>query len=361
MIQKLFDSYEDSKYYIDTNKKKLAYDNLSVISIMLTFFIVVSVLFLAVALAFGKGLTPYINYLPAVIILILVAFINKIVAGKIKPFFLLVRIYAAFIYSIIIISFSMADIVIYNQSRAVFFPAAIVAICSLYIDTMGVMTIYKIVLSIIFLFIDYHYKTLNIVVNDAVVSLLAIIISNFCYAAIVNATLSRREDTKQLEYKSKTDLLTGLVNKVTFEQMCKEYLNKKMNGAKCTMFFFDLDNFKHVNDTYGHETGDKVLEQFANILQSYFHPDDIIGRIGGDEFMVLVLGEMPESYSETRCRNILHELRIGKYNEAAGITCSIGVVEATDNYTFEELYKITDDALYEAKRYGKDRYNIVKV
>ena len=57
----------------------------------------------------------------------------------------------------------------------------------------------------------------------------------------------------------------------------------------------------------------------------------------------------------------MHELRIGKYNEAAGITCSIGVVEATENYTFEELYKLTDDALYEAKRYGKDRYNIVKV
>ncbi len=118
----------------------------------------------------------------------------------------------------------------------------------------------------------------------------------------------------------------------------------------------DFDNFKTVNDNYGHQTGDEALKNFASILRGYFHPTDIIGRVGGDEFMILVMGEMPRGFIEDRCRAILHELKISRIGGAAGFSCSIGICEDTRAHTFEEMYNIADGALYEAKENGKAQY-----
>lgn len=358
MIQKIYEGFEDSLYYVETNKKKLAYDNMNVISIMLTFFVIISLIFVSLLLAFGNGMITYVHYLPSVIILIGILLINRGISGKISTDFYRVRIYSVIIYTIIIYSFTHSDMIIYSSSRMVFFPAAVLAISSLYIDTLGFMTIYKIAISVPVILVDFLYKDKSIVVNDIIVIVLVIIVSNLCYSAVIRATLSRKDDSMELVQKSQTDLLTGLLNKVSFEEKCSEYLKNKLNGAKCALFFFDLDDFKYVNDNYGHATGDEVLKQFSEILTGYFHPDDVMGRIGGDEFMVLVLGEMPEKYSERRCRNVIHELRTTKFGELAGVTCSIGVVEETQKCSFTDLYKRADEALYTAKNSGKAIYYI---
>jgi diguanylate cyclase (GGDEF)-like protein len=104
-----------------------------------------------------------------------------------------------------------------------------------------------------------------------------------------------------------------------------------------------------------------VLKLFSEILKGYFHPDDLIGRIGGDEFMVLVLGDMPDGYTERRCRSVLHELKTTQIDGASGITRSIGIVEDTQRMTFKELYEKSDKALYKAKEGGKARYCIAGV
>ena len=78
MIEKIYQSYDDNQYYIDTNKKKLAADNLAVIGVMLTFLIGVSLVFVAIALAFGRGVTPYYRFLPAVGAMVVFHFIHYI-------------------------------------------------------------------------------------------------------------------------------------------------------------------------------------------------------------------------------------------------------------------------------------------
>ncbi len=356
MIEKLYESYDDNNYYIDTNKKKLAHDNAGVISGLLTFFAIVSIIFVAVVLAFGNGNTPFYVYLPAIAILIFLIVLNNFLTPKLAYEFWKIRLYALFFYAVLILTFSISDANTFRQSRAVFFPVAMLMLSTLYMDYMWIMVIYKVAMAAVFLVYDYHVKASDIFVNDVVTSVLSIIASIFCYSAVISMALSRHEDSEQLVKKSQTDLLTGLLNKISFEEKCTNYLESRVIGAKCTLFIFDLDDFKDVNDKFGHQTGDKVLKLFSEILRGYFHPDDIIGRVGGDEFMVLVLGDMPDGFAERRCRSVIHELKTTDIDGDKGITCSIGIAEDTQGHNFDELYKKADGALYKAKEGGKARF-----
>ena len=356
MIEKLYESYDDNNYYIATNKKRLAHDNAGVISGLLTFFAIVSVIFVACALAFGNGKTPYYIYLPAVAILAVLIIINNFLQKRLVYDFWKIRIYALCFYTALILSFSIADANTFRESRAVFFPVAIIMLSTLYMDYFWIMLAYKVGVAVVFLIFDHMFKSQVVFRDDAVIAVLSILASMFCYSAIIRVALSRHEDSEQLVKKSQTDLLTGLLNKISFEEKCTNYLESRVIGAKCTMFIFDLDDFKDVNDHFGHQTGDKVLKLFSEILKGYFHPDDIIGRVGGDEFMVLVLGDMPEGFAERRCRSVIHELKTTDVDGDKGITCSIGIAEDTQGHTFEELYNKADAALYKAKEGGKARF-----
>ncbi len=360
MIEKLYESYDDNNYYIENNKKKLAHDNAAVISGMLTFFIGVSVFFVALAMAFGSGIVPYFKYVPSILVLLILMGIHRFLGLRITSSFNAVRVYCLIVYGFVIMAFSIADSVIYNESRAVFFPVAIVLFSALYMDYMWVVTLFKIVLAIAFLIVDNHFKSRGIFVNDVTVTALAILGSLFGYSTMIHYALERKEDNMELVSKSQTDLLTGLLNKVSFQERCTEYLDGRVLGAKCTLFIFDLDDFKNVNDKFGHQTGDKTLKLFADILRGYFHPDDVIGRIGGDEFMVLVLGEMPEGFAERRCRSVIHELKTSEVDGNKGVTCSIGIAEDTQGHGFDELYKLADSALYKSKQNGKARFYFEK-
>lgn len=357
MIEKLYSSYDDNNYYIDTNRKKLAEDNAKIIGKMLTFFIAISAFSVLLEMAFGNGIKSYKYYIPAIIAIVILIAVNRIVAPKIKEKFEKVRIYALIIYSIVILSVSIADAVVFKDSRSLLFPIFMVLFSCMYIDYLTVVAAFRLILTIVFLVVDYKIKTGEFFRDDLTITALVIPTSIFAYNTIVHCMGGRREDNIMLVNKSQTDLLTGLLNKISFQEKCEEYLNSRVVGAKCTMFIFDLDNFKNVNDNYGHQTGDKVLKHFAEILRSYFHPDDVIGRIGGDEFMVLVLGEMPEEFADNRCRSIIHEIRTSKIDGIKGVTCSIGIAEDAQGKKFDELYKMADSALYKSKENGKATFD----
>lgn len=161
-------------------------------------------------------------------------------------------------------------------------------------------------------------------------------------------------DKKMMEYlndKSHKDLLTGLLNKISFNEAVKEKL--KDADEDVALFIIDFDNFKHVNDNYGHRIGDAVLQEFSNILKRIFKEDALIGRIGGDEFMVFMEKNVTDEIIAANCDNIeaaLWNLVIG---EATHFSCSIGVVIDSARQEFDSMYQHADDALYVAKAKGK--------
>ncbi len=167
-----------------------------------------------------------------------------------------------------------------------------------------------------------------------------------------------------LDVKATTDQLTGILNKQSFNERTAGRLDPKLGSESHALILLDLDNFKGVNDTLGHVYGDKVLAKTGSILKSEFTTEDYLGRIGGDEFCVLVNSTPPEgqdyiSYITERCE-ALKTAFTGLYtgdDSNYKISASIGVsLFPKDGTTFDELYVASDKALYRSKKAGKDTY-----
>ncbi len=159
----------------------------------------------------------------------------------------------------------------------------------------------------------------------------------------------------EVKDKSRQDLLTGLLNKLSFEDEVKKIISHKKENEISVLFILDFDYFKNVNDNFGHQVGDEALKEFSKILLRAFRTKDIIGRIGGDEFMVY-MPEMEESFLERAdeiAQEILRELYKVKLGEAEHFSCSIGIGIDEENYKFQQLYELADKALYRAKENGR--------
>ena len=159
-----------------------------------------------------------------------------------------------------------------------------------------------------------------------------------------------------LSDRARHDGLTGLLNWATFCEQAEKLLESGTCGA---MLVIDTDDFKSVNDTYGHLTGDVALRETAEELRGAFRPHDLIGRLGGDEFAVCIDGPIDHDQLAERCARLVG--RGVTFDDQHGvertITLSIGGVElAGITIPYRDAYQQADSALYRAKADGKDRF-----
>ena len=164
-------------------------------------------------------------------------------------------------------------------------------------------------------------------------------------------------NSKALENKADTDLLTGLNNKLSAERKIQDCLSEEAD-TEHLMFLFDVDNFKKINDTMGHAFGDQVLKSLGEQLSMEFRKTDILGRIGGDEFVILLRDIKEDEIvlkEGDKILNFFRQFKVGDYVKYSA-TASIGAaIYPRDGKTFQELYRSADNALYEAKKQGKNR------
>lgn len=167
----------------------------------------------------------------------------------------------------------------------------------------------------------------------------------------------KRRSQKLME-KADTDGLTKLYNKAAVQTMISELLKDSAAGCSA-LLMIDVDNFKQVNDTRGHLFGDSFLMETAKEIKKLFREDDVVGRIGGDEFLVFVRNIPGPEVAENKAQQITDALR--SLAASGGVdsfaSCSVGIAVCPQHgQTFRELYCSADYALYEAKRRGKDQY-----
>ncbi|OOB78113.1 MAG: hypothetical protein BEN18_08690 [Epulopiscium sp. Nuni2H_MBin001] len=159
---------------------------------------------------------------------------------------------------------------------------------------------------------------------------------------------------KDLLVKSEIDQLSGLYNKKTTEMMITRSLQTTDNGV---LFMIDIDNFKSINDKFGHDKGDEVIVDVASKIKKVFRDNDIVGRVGGDEFMVFITGnanviqKAEQLCSSIKCTYHVEDVEVT-------ISASIGIAYSEAGITFNRLYKLADTALYGSKRKGKDTYTM---
>ena len=167
-------------------------------------------------------------------------------------------------------------------------------------------------------------------------------------------------ELKLLAERASRDVLSGLLNRETATDYIEQCLQHMQPGDACALFIIDLDNFKQVNDTLGHQAGDQVIRLAAKALSACFRATDIVGRLGGDEFFALLSGHITEEKAQEKARTICEALQFSiGVNPTLHVSSSVGVYIASgETKAFEKLYERADAALYEAKAEGRNRYHI---
>ena len=166
--------------------------------------------------------------------------------------------------------------------------------------------------------------------------------------------------TDELIRSAQIDALTGLYNKKTTETKINNILTSPDGPDKGALIIMDIDKFKSINDTYGHAIGDTVLKEFGNFIYGRFSDSGIVGRIGGDEFIVFINDITSFEFVLDKVRQFIEDVHQLKFSEFPDtITTSIGIAYFPDSGDcFMDLYKNADTALYHTKQNGRDGFSV---
>ena len=168
-----------------------------------------------------------------------------------------------------------------------------------------------------------------------------------------------RQAHEALERQTAIDALTGAANRTHFlERATMEIARTLRTSGSLCLLAVDIDHFKHINDNFGHQTGDELLKKFVALLVTILRPSDLIGRFGGDEFVIM----LPDTTSNTaamiaeRCRRKIEENLVATQDIRKKVTISIGIAQyGLDGNTLETCLNIADKRLYHAKTAGRNQ------
>jgi diguanylate cyclase (GGDEF)-like protein len=173
---------------------------------------------------------------------------------------------------------------------------------------------------------------------------------------VMTESLSARSET--LEQAALTDGLTGMHNRRYFDDALKEYLEEfRRIGKPMGLMILDLDHFKQINDTHGHDIGDEVLKAVARCLMDMTRYHDVVARLGGEEFAVVAPNMDAEQLARfaERIRKAIAGMAVLSGNVRLAVTASVGLAVWNRKETADEFYRRADRHLYEAKRQGRNR------
>jgi diguanylate cyclase (GGDEF)-like protein len=175
----------------------------------------------------------------------------------------------------------------------------------------------------------------------------------------------QRQALTEAERRAQTDPLTGVLNRRSLiERLDAACLRARARGLPIALLFIDLDHFKEINDSFGHAAGDACLKKIIGPIQSELRQSDVIGRYGGEEFVVILSSaDIAAAHPiAERIRNRVADVRVEGFGPSINLTCSIGVATSdTLGVWGEHLIAQADAAVYAAKRSGRNRVQVAIV
>ena len=246
-----------------------------------------------------------------------------------------------------------------KDRNAVFFFIAQTTFPVIFLDTPLRMAGLSLVSAIVFDILAYFFKTPDRYMIDIMNSVIFLITGMLLSIFTANIKLNDFIFQKAIKTERDTDGLTGLLNKSSMmREIRKSMTNAPENGI---LVMLDVDDFKRINDSYGHVVGDFVISGIARCLNSSFRNSDIIGRFGGDEFVIFMPFTHDVVIAQSRVKKVLSLMAetIELPNENDKVTGSFGIAVCSEfGDTYDDLFRKADYALYRAKSGGKNQFSV---
>lgn len=261
----------------------------------------------------------------------------------------------------IVLMFAMIfwiDIFVAPNFPASFTPLVMVMVPGIFILRFRVLVPLMALEEIAYVILTMEFKEARIAQSDIFTSIVGLIFGYLMAITIVQLRIQDNNAKREYQRRSMVDPITGILNKYSFEKSVRDTLEARDLSTDCALLRIDVDNMKRMNDELGMLVGDMFLENIAEFLTSIFRGSDIIGRVGGDEFMVFIRNMKGEDWLAGKCSRIQQELKnLSNENGNINMTCSIGAAVAGKNaVSFERMFTLADDSLYKAKTRGRGKY-----
>ena len=355
---------EGSIRYLLDNKKEVTRANQKTLVILNIFYMVVLILYLGASLTVFKSWNVTTLYTVAAVVqaVLLVVVLLRYKTGRRREWEEVKLACSIFqMYAMIFVGIMSIVPVEMKQPAVYLAPIAMaMAACFIFEFYHGIILL-AIELGT-YLVMAFIYKDTGVFAVDCCSTLLAFMMGVFLAKILYTQRIRENETRQHFRRMGMVDSLTGLYNKASTEFLCKNYLHNKPNRP-CAMMILDFDNFKFVNDTYGHQAGDAVLRSFGRILKSVAGDEHVAGRIGGDEFF-LFLKDCGAIEAEAYAEKILNKTRmITAKDGTRPFSCSIGIAvkgineeSRSASETYRDIFSRADEVLYQVKENGKNNY-----
>ena len=248
------------------------------------------------------------------------------------------------------------------EDPAIFFAPMTIVISVIFILPFRLTVTILTVASGLFVVLSSQLKTYHYFMLDTAMAVVALALSLILDYEMLDLRLRDFRLQDELMRLSCTDSLTGLMNKTTVETAAREYFARYGATEASALFVIDLDQFKQINDDRGHLAGDEALEVVGESLMKLFRAQDIVGRVGGDEFVALMKNTRDRSLVARRAALICETVQLTRLQDTPLVlTCSIGVAMCPlHGNTYDTLFAKADEQLYQIKRNGKNGYMLAK-
>lgn len=252
----------------------------------------------------------------------------------------------------------LVDVYACPDSPASFMPLIFIIVPGMFVFPFRVLFPLLTISEIVYVISLVKLKVPRMAQSDIFTSIVGLVFGYLMAMTIVQLRIKDNNAKREYLKRSMVDPVTGILNKFSFENSAREALKAREAYKPVALLILDIDNLKRLNDELGVLVGDMFLEGVAEYLTHIFRGSDIIGRVGGDEFMIYIRQLENEEWLAQKCSRLQQEVKtLSNEHGNVNMTVSIGVAVAKEEkVNFDEMYQCADDSLYKAKTRGRGKY-----
>lgn len=342
------------KQYFLLARQEVAERNLRLLQLLSLLTTGLVLLFIHISPLVIQGWKPTANHMVFLPVLLVICGAAQLYARRGTPAVRGVTALCLLFEAVLFIFIIRIDVLTTPDAPGTFMPLLCVVLPSLFVFPLHMSYSVVILFEAVYILAALHYKDPFFAQYDIFDSLAGIAFSLALSFVITRLRIRDHETRLRYQHLSTRDFLTDILNKQSFLEAAQGYLRSCGAEVRCALLILDVDDFKQINDSQGHYRGDCLLRSIGRCLTETFRATDLVGRFGGDEFIVLVKGPITLPALTEKCCQIQKRLYLSR--EIVSITCSVGgVLLENREADFETLFRQADAALYQAKRAGKNR------